>query len=124
MLGGVCFFMFEGDDLPEKFILGDSFHQSYLSTYEFEYKYVGFAPHKFSNSTITRSKISTPTFVVVIVEASLIGIFIIFFCKAVIIELIDYCRSEPDGKVGNVTNNEEKQMNEEVEEEENGQTPP
>jgi hypothetical protein len=124
MLGGVCFFMFEGDDLPERFILGDSFHQSYLSTYEFEYKYVGFAPHKFSNSTITRSRISKATFVVVIVEACLIGIFIIFFCKAVIIELIEYCKSGSiSGKVEPGSKAVVKALDEE-EEEENGQTPP
>ena len=50
--------MFEGDDLQENFILGDAFHQSYLSTYDLEYNYVGFAPHIYSNSTITTSKLS------------------------------------------------------------------
>jgi hypothetical protein len=69
--------MFEGDDLAEKFVLGDPFHQSYLSTYDLEYKYVGFAPHPFSNSTITTSRLTKGSMIVAIIVGSIIGLVII-----------------------------------------------
>jgi len=69
--------MFEGDDLQDNFILGDAFHQSYLSTYDLEYNYVGFAPHISSNSTITTSKLSKGNMIVAIIVGSIIGLVIL-----------------------------------------------
>ena len=54
--------MIEGNDFAQAYILGDSFHRSYLATYDLDYKYVGFVPHIYSNSTITPSKITRKVF--------------------------------------------------------------
>ena len=80
--------MIEGNDLAENYILGDSFHQSYLSTYDLEYKYVGFAPHIYSNSTITTSKMTRGIMITAIVEGV---IFLLIILWGISFISRDYC---------------------------------
>lgn len=82
-IGEFCFLGFQGDDLREKYVIGNAFFRSFYTLFDLEFKRVGLVTHIYSNgySTYAKTKLGVKIFAGVevgVIALIFLGLYIWF----------------------------------------------